>query len=178
MYIILFLLLHMVVQDKVIQLIWKLLFVKPQHFKPRILTELLDSGTLSVILRPRLSSVLWTPSKIMLEKHYLTFLKLSMWSGRVLGLLSDCVRAIIHNIFALTLYSFLDLCYKSIFFSFYFLMHYILLYFLHLGGTSHGSPVRTNPFRQHYPYSFVNLFLVFFLFAVVYFVLLYICNSW
>ena len=73
-------------------------------FKPRILTELLDSGTLSVTLHPRLSSVVCILFKTMLKKLYLTLLRPSMWSGRVLGPLLDCVRAIVHNILVLTLH--------------------------------------------------------------------------
>ena len=75
-----------------------------QHFKPRILTELLDSGTLFVTLRPRLSSVVCILLKIMLKKLYLTLLRPSMWSGRVLGPLLDCVHAIAHDILVLILH--------------------------------------------------------------------------
>ena len=75
-----------------------------QHFKPRILTELLDSGTLSVTLRPSLSSVVCILFKTMSKKLYLTLLRPSMWSGRVLGPPLDCVHAIVDNILALILH--------------------------------------------------------------------------
>ena len=75
-----------------------------QHFKPRILTEFLDSETLSVTLRPRLSSVVCILLKTMLKKLCLTLLRPSMWSGHVLGPLLECVCAIVHNILILTLY--------------------------------------------------------------------------
>ena len=72
-----------------------------QHFKPRILTEFLDSETLSVTLRPRLSLVVCKLFKAMLKKLHLTLSRPSMWSACVRGPLLECVRAIAHNILVL-----------------------------------------------------------------------------
>ena len=40
----------------------------------------------------------------MLKKLYLTLLRPSMWSGRVLGPLLDCVHAIVHNLLELIIH--------------------------------------------------------------------------
>ena len=49
-------------------------------------------------------------------------------------------------------------------------MHFIFLYFFHPGGTSHGSPVRTDPLGQHY----LILLLIVCLFVFLFF--LHICK--
>ena len=48
--------------------------------------------------------VLVTIKKTMLKKLNLPLLRPSMWNGRVLGPLLECVRAIVHNVLVLTLY--------------------------------------------------------------------------
>ena len=63
----------------------------------------------------------------MLKKLYLTLLRPSMWSGHVLGPLLDCVRAIVHNVLVLTLYS--QIRVTNPFSFLYFVMHLIFLHF-------------------------------------------------
>ena len=104
---------------------------------------------------------------VALKKLYLTRVRPSMWRGRVLDPLLDCVRAIVHNILVLSLYEFLDSSYKSTFFSLFCHASYMFAFSFYPGGTSHGSPVRTDSFGLHYLILSLYVLLFFCIFVIL-----------